>query len=89
MAYKGTVWISVLNDPHRDGLFTAVRGSGAFMNGKQIHVSGETYLSDAVVGLESPTGQESLSARHCFHDAADEDYSNAWFFCSFSPMGRQ
>ncbi|KAL3920755.1 MAG: hypothetical protein SGILL_003099 [Bacillariaceae sp.] len=63
VAYKGVVWIAVLNDPHRNELFTAVRGRGSFLNGERIRVSSEVQsLQDAIVGLESPAGQESLDA---------------------------
>jgi myo-inositol-1(or 4)-monophosphatase len=40
----------VVFDPNRDELFSAVRGRGAHLNGKQIHVSSRTDLSHALVG---------------------------------------
>ncbi|KAL3934953.1 MAG: hypothetical protein SGBAC_009430 [Bacillariaceae sp.] len=60
VAYKGEVMVAVLNDPHRDELFTAVRGRGAHLNGEQIHVGLQETLGEAVVGMESPAGEESL-----------------------------
>lgn len=60
VAYEGEVVIGVLFDPHMDELFTAIRGQGTTLNGKIVHVSEEDSLSSAMVGMESPAGQESL-----------------------------
>lgn len=62
-AYDGEVIVAVLNDPHRDELFTAVRGKGAHLNGEKIFVGDQDSLGDAVVGVESPAGEGSL--RQC------------------------
>lgn len=59
-AYNGEVVVAVLNDPHRDELFTAVRGQGAFLNGQPIQVGEQEVLGDAIVGMESPAGEGSL-----------------------------
>lgn len=61
VAYDGEVMVGVLYDPHRDELFTSIRGRGAYLNGERIHVGKEEDLGDAVVGMESPAGQESLN----------------------------
>lgn len=60
VAYNGEVMIGVLFDPHHDELFTAIRGRGAYLNGERIQVGSQESLGDAVVGMESPAGQESL-----------------------------
>mmetsp|Transcript_14777 Transcript_14777/g.35664 ORF Transcript_14777/g.35664 Transcript_14777/m.35664 type:complete len:168 (+) Transcript_14777:1727-2230(+) len=60
VAYKGEVMVAVLNDPHRDELFTAVRGRGAHLNEERIHVGLQETLGEAVVGMESPAGEGSL-----------------------------
>jgi myo-inositol-1(or 4)-monophosphatase len=60
VAYNGEVQIGVLFDPHRDELFTAIRGRGAYLNGERIHVGSQETLGEAVVGMESPAGQDSL-----------------------------
>ena len=52
--------IGVLYDSHRDELFTAIKGQGAYLNGERITVGSQELLGDAVVGMESPAGQESL-----------------------------
>jgi len=59
-AYNGQVMVAVLNDPHRNELFTAIRDRGAYLNGQPIRVGEQESLGDAVVGLESPAGEGSL-----------------------------
>ena len=46
----GVVEAGVVFDPSKDEMYTAVRGSGAFLNGTPISVSGCTELSQALVG---------------------------------------
>ena len=60
VAYNGEVVIGVLMDPHRDELFSAVKGQGAYCNGERMYVGEQELIGDAVVGMESPAGQESL-----------------------------
>ncbi|CAB9527721.1 Inositol-1-monophosphatase [Seminavis robusta] len=62
VAYKGEIMVGVIHDPHRDEIWTAVRGRGAFLNGKPIiqTSSSSTSIGDAVIGAESPAGQHSL-----------------------------
>lgn len=49
VAYKGEVVVGVIYDPFADELFTAIRGQGAFLNGKRIHVGEQDKLIDALV----------------------------------------
>lgn len=59
--HLGDVVVGVIYDPHRDELFTATKGGGSFLNGKQILVGSETKkLGEAVVAMGSPPGEESL-----------------------------
>ena len=58
-AYKGTVVVGVIYDPHRDELFTATKAGGSFLNGKPIKVGDQSELGDAVVAMGSPPGEES------------------------------
>ena len=58
--YQGEVVVGVIYDPHRDELFTATRGKGAFMNGKPIQVGQQQDIGDAVVAMGSPPGEESM-----------------------------
>ncbi len=48
-ARSGRVEAGVVFDPGRDEMFTAVRGKGAYLNGKQIGVSRARSLKEAVV----------------------------------------
>ncbi|GAV19154.1 myo-inositol-1(or 4)-monophosphatase [Mariprofundus micogutta] len=45
---NGLVELACIYDPVRDELFTAKRGSGAELNGTDIHASAETELNNAV-----------------------------------------
>lgn len=60
VAYKGEVVVGVIFDPHRDELFTATKGGGAQMNGKDIRVGHQDRLADALVAMGSPPGEESM-----------------------------
>jgi myo-inositol-1(or 4)-monophosphatase len=61
VAYRGQVMVGVIYDCHRDELFTAIRGRGAYMNGKPIHVGEQLILGDAIVAMGSPPGEESMA----------------------------
>ncbi len=61
LSQDGKPLLGVVFDPMRKELFTAVRGGGAFLNGKQIRASTKASLEDAVVGLDLGYDQ---SARH-------------------------
>ena len=58
--YRGQVMVGVIYDGHRDELFTAVAGRGAYLNGKPITVGSQETLSDAVVAMGSPPAVESM-----------------------------
>mmetsp|Transcript_975 Transcript_975/g.2509 ORF Transcript_975/g.2509 Transcript_975/m.2509 type:complete len:168 (+) Transcript_975:222-725(+) len=60
VAYKGEVVAGAIYDPHRDELFTAMKGCGAHMNGEQIFVGEENSLSEAIIAMGSPPGEESM-----------------------------
>ena len=60
VAYKGEVVVGVINDPHRNEVFTATKGGGSFLNGKLIEVGPQNELGDAVVAMGSPPAEESL-----------------------------
>lgn len=48
--YKGTVVFAVVYDPSTQELFTAEKGKGAFLNGKQIKVSDRTNKLAVLIG---------------------------------------
>lgn len=59
-AYKGQVVVGVINDCHRQEVFTAVRGHGAKLNGETIMVGAQQKLGDAIIAMGSPPGSESM-----------------------------
>ena len=61
VAYKGEVVVGVIYDPHRDELFTATRGYGAYLNSQPIRVGDARTLSEAVIAMGSPPGEESMA----------------------------
>ncbi len=54
---RGVVTQAVVYDPNRDELFTASKGSGAFLNDRRIRVSKRTRLDEALVGTGFPYRQ--------------------------------
>jgi myo-inositol-1(or 4)-monophosphatase len=52
--------LGVIYDPMRNELFTAERGSGAWLNGTPLRVSQRDKLSDAVVAVGFAKTQESI-----------------------------
>jgi myo-inositol-1(or 4)-monophosphatase len=59
-AYRGRVVVGVIYDCHRDELFTAIKGQGAFLNGKPIQVGLQTAIGDAIIAMGSPPAEESM-----------------------------
>jgi myo-inositol-1(or 4)-monophosphatase len=58
----GIVEIGVVLDSVRDELFTAVRGGGAFANGRAIAVSSETLPGDALLATGFAYNDETIAA---------------------------
>jgi len=54
LAHHNEAVVSVILDPNRDELFTAVRGGGAFRNTVKINVSKASKLSDALAATIHP-----------------------------------
>jgi myo-inositol-1(or 4)-monophosphatase len=59
--FNGVVMVGVIYDCHRDELFSAIRGRGAFLNGDQIAVGTQETLGDAIVAMGSPPATESMA----------------------------
>jgi len=55
LCVEGEPVLGVVFDPTRDELFTAVRGGGAFLNGRSIHHPVDKRLVDAVIALGLPS----------------------------------
>lgn len=60
---NGTVEIAVTYNPIGKELFTAARGQGAYLNNKQIRVSTNTYLPQALLSAGFPYGISDLRDR--------------------------
>lgn len=54
LQYKQQTVLGVVYAPYLDELYTAVKGLGAFLNGKQIRVSGKSDLEHSVLGTGFP-----------------------------------
>ena len=54
LQYEGNIILGVVYAPYLDELYTAVKGRGAFCNGKPIHVSTKPDLAHSVLGTGFP-----------------------------------
>lgn len=54
MAHKGVLTHAVVYDPSRNELFTATKGTGAYLNDKRLRVSKRTKLEDSLIGTGFP-----------------------------------
>jgi myo-inositol-1(or 4)-monophosphatase len=69
---KGDEMIAgVIFDPTRNEMFRAGRGAGAYLNGRQIRVSGARRLEDSLVSTGFPTGNRAKNPNiHFYHQLA-------------------
>lgn len=67
-AANGVLTLGAVYDPLRDEMFTAERGKGAFLNGKQIHVSTTSELEKSLLVTGFP------------YDTWDTDLDNFKYF---------
>ena len=56
---RGVPVVGVILDPHRNELFTAIKGEGAFLNGQRIFASAKTELVDCVIATGFPYDRRS------------------------------
>lgn len=54
LQYQGNTILGVVYAPYLDELYTAVKGDGAFLNGKPIHISEKPDLAHSVLGTGFP-----------------------------------
>lgn len=54
LAQRGQITQAVIYDPARNEMFTASRGSGAFLNDRRVRVSGRLRYHDALLGARWP-----------------------------------
>jgi len=61
VAHKGVPVVGVIYDPFDDELYTAIKGCGAFLNGKAMHVDSITSLSASLIAFGSAGGNEATT----------------------------
>ena len=49
LEHQGQIILGVVYDPNSEELFTAEKGTGAFLNGKRMHVSGKSKLIESLI----------------------------------------
>jgi myo-inositol-1(or 4)-monophosphatase len=64
---KGVMSQAVVYDPHRDELFSASKGGGAFLNDRRIRVSRREKLMESVIGTGFPFKELSLLDQYLSH----------------------
>jgi len=68
LEHEGKLIAGILYDPTRDELFAAEKGSGATLNGKAIHVSSTTTLSESILGTGFPSFKRHKNPNiHFYH----------------------
>jgi len=73
---EGEPVIGVIYSPMHDELFTAVKGSGAYLNGRRLHVSGRSPLQNTLLGTGFP------------YDCATDPANNFGNFIAFQKAAR-
>jgi myo-inositol-1(or 4)-monophosphatase len=67
LEYKGDVIIGVVYDPMRDEIFTAERGSGAWLNNRRIRVSDTSDLTQSLLSTGFPYDIRTSSLTNLDH----------------------
>ncbi len=71
LEYKGEMIAGVVYDPTRDEMFSAERGSGAYLNHRRIHVSPAPSVDLALISTGFPTRRRHLDVNvHFFYQLA-------------------
>jgi len=70
LMHRGQITQAVVYDPSSNELFTASRGSGAFLNDRRIRVSGQRRYSDALLGAH--LGKSTMSGPSPFTELLSE-----------------
>jgi myo-inositol-1(or 4)-monophosphatase len=63
----GELILGVIFDPTRNELFACEKGSGAYLNGRRIHVSGATNLNDGLFSTGFPSRRRHLDVNIHFY----------------------
>ena len=64
LKHKGIVTQAVVYDPAKNELFTATRGSGAYLNDKRMRVSKRIKIADALIGTGFPFSKVDVLDRY-------------------------
>lgn len=72
LAQRGQITQAVVYDPTRNEMFTASRGSGAFLNDRRMRVSGQTRYHDALLGAHVPGSAGGASGTSRFSSMLSE-----------------
>lgn len=72
LAQRGQITQAVVYDPARNELFTASRGSGAFLNDRRVRVSGRSKFHEALLGAHWPGSGDPQGGAPRFRTMADE-----------------
>lgn len=75
LAHRGEMIAGVVLDPLKDELFTAERGSGAYLNGQRIHVSKAPNLNSSLVATGFPSRRRHQNVNiHFYYQLAMETH---------------
>ena len=67
LVHRGEPMVGVIFNPAKDDLYAAVRGGGAFLNGKRVFCSATTRLDQATLAVSrSETGRGQVDSFHPF-----------------------
>jgi len=68
LEHKGELIAGVIHDPTRGEMFSAEKGSGAYLNQRRIHVSKTTKLAESLMGTGFPSHKRHQSPNiHFYH----------------------
>jgi len=60
LSYRGDVILGVIYNPVLDEMFTAVKGGGAYLNGKKMQVSTTARMDECLLGMSFPYDRASV-----------------------------
>lgn len=59
--HKGEIVLGIVYDPFRDDVYHAEKGKGAFLNGRQVHVSAAGTLGETIIAIGTAPYDKSLA----------------------------
>ncbi|MFQ3574723.1 MAG: inositol monophosphatase family protein, partial [Thermodesulfovibrionales bacterium] len=65
LLYKGDILIGLIYDPNRHETFEAIKGQGAFLNGKRVQVSNSDDKTSTLIATGFPFRQKGLVDKYC------------------------